>query len=395
MKPAIIVPAYKRENSLRRLLKSINNAVYPTKNIELIISLDGDYTSNVLDIAESFQFLHGSKKVIKRKNNIGLREHILWCGDQTEKYGSVIILEDDLIVSNQYYNYTKQALEFYSIDDNISGISLYGHKYNEYAYLPFDPNYNGYSGYFMQIASSWGQAWSQDMWFKFKQWYNKNDSAEAVNNINGLPDILKKWPESSWKKYFSAYLVKENKYFYYPYRSHTTNCSDKGGYHIKGGSDLYQVPISFEFCKKNIFSFQKYTSKSIRYDSFMEPNYDSFYKSIGFNEQELCVDMYGIKPLNLINQKKYIITSRKCKNSIKLFELKYKPIDNVSLGEVEIDSNNTKYVINLSKCSDLINLKQPYYKLVKYYSYTNLESKKFLKKYALEMTKKIYLKFKI
>ena len=40
IKPAIIVIAYNREESLKRLLTSLNNAIYESDDITLIISID-------------------------------------------------------------------------------------------------------------------------------------------------------------------------------------------------------------------------------------------------------------------------------------------------------------------------------------------------------------------
>jgi hypothetical protein len=212
MKPTIIVPAYSRADSLNRLLNSINDAIYPSNDIELIISLDGGYSKKVSNVAINFKFLHGNKQVIKRENNLGLREHILWCGEQTKKYESVIILEDDLFVDTYFYNYTVEALKYYQNEKQIAGISLYGHKYNEYADLPFEPIDNGCSAYFMQIASSWGQAWTKQHWEDFLIWY-KNNYDNSLNGNIGLPGAVRNWPNSSWKKYYSAYLAIKNKYF--------------------------------------------------------------------------------------------------------------------------------------------------------------------------------------
>ena len=96
--PAIIVPAYRRLDALSRLLNSINRAHFPDDGVRLIISLDGGATDAVVDRARNFNFNGGSAEVIERAEQLGLREHILWCGNQAREHGSVIILEDDLVV---------------------------------------------------------------------------------------------------------------------------------------------------------------------------------------------------------------------------------------------------------------------------------------------------------
>ena len=44
-----------------------------------------------------------------------------------EKYA---VLEDDIVVSPGYYQYMKQAVEYYKDNADIAGISLYSHKMN-------------------------------------------------------------------------------------------------------------------------------------------------------------------------------------------------------------------------------------------------------------------------
>ena len=94
--PAIVVVTYNRPDSLMRLLGSLTKARYPV-GVPLIISIDGgdNREKQVVKIAEEFPWPHGKKEVICHEKNLGLRKHILSCGDLTERYDSVIVLEDD------------------------------------------------------------------------------------------------------------------------------------------------------------------------------------------------------------------------------------------------------------------------------------------------------------
>jgi hypothetical protein len=384
MKIAIIIPAYSRADSLNRLLNSINNAVFPSKDIELIISLDGGYSKEVEKNAVNFKFLHGNKQIIKRKKNLGLKEHILWCGDQTKYFSSVIILEDDLFVDKYFYSYTTEALKFYQDERQIAGISLYGHKYNEYAELPFEPIYNGYSVYFMQVASSWGQAWTTQQWQAFKSWYTENKNSLLNENLK-LPKALRNWPGTSWKKYYSAYLVDKNKYFIYPYKSYTTNCADAGGEHMKKGSNLYQVPLSLKNRKKENFEFPDFNKNSVIYDSFMEPDYDDVFVIINLRREQLEIDLYGTKDLELIKKKKYTLTSRPCISPIGKYKLSFHPIENNILFHNAIHGDNNHLeseCINLALSNNILDKnEQSFMKLVNFYSYINFKTIKFLKHY--------------
>lgn len=134
----VVIVAYNRPAPLKRLLDSVTKGVY-SGQVKLIISIDGGDNSDVLSIAENFRWVHGEKEIIHHKTNIGLRNHILSLGDLTLKYDGIILIEDDLYVSPYFYEYAIEAMEFYNEDNIIAGISLYSHRYNETARLPFTP----------------------------------------------------------------------------------------------------------------------------------------------------------------------------------------------------------------------------------------------------------------
>lgn len=391
MKPAIIIAGHTRHRPLLRLLNSVEEANYPDNNIDLIISLDGGATKEVEALADSYHFSKGQKKVVKRTKNIGLKEHILWCGDQSEKFGATIVLEDDLVVDKYYYHYALAALNFYKDEPKMSGIALYSPKYNEFARLPFEAMWNSSSGYFMQTACSWGQAWSAEQWLGFRRWYSKAQK-NCIDSVLNLPTVLKNWPESSWKKYFSAYMAENNLYFFYPYVSYTTNCSDPGGCHIPVGTDLHQVQLSSSERRLDQFKFYPLSKEKIFYDSFMEPLSHELFSGIGIAHSQLEIDLYGIKPLSLLNKKNYVLTSRPVRKAIKKFELGFRPIEKSVLNNLDEDytNYNKKNMIFLAKPNEIINEKQPHYKLANYYSYIPFESKLFLKGYLFAIINRIF-----
>ncbi len=369
--PTIIVAAYSRYKSLIRLLDSINNAAYPDEGVNLIISLDGGATSEVVDIAESFVFMHGHKSVVRRTENMGLRKHIMWCGDQTAVYGSVIVLEDDLFVDRFFYKYATEALIFYKDDPKIAGIALYSPARNEYIDLPFQPLNDGSTGYFMQIACSWGQAWTTHHWIAFKKWLSKI-TLEEIEAIDNLPNAVKNWPESSWKKYFSAYLALNKLYFIYPYLTFTTNCSDPGGVHIQEGTNLHQVSLRLQSRESDAYFFKKIKESHIKYDAFFESNCDVIYNNLGINEIDIEIDIYASKSIKLLQKKKFSLTTRNVKKSLGSFPLSFKPIEIIFETNQNQMTNNvpTKFdfCLYLSLSSDVLNHGFSRLKISQYYS---------------------------
>jgi len=212
--PAIVVVAYNRPCSLLRLLSSLKH-IKIDGEAPLIISIDNDEPNNleVKDIAEKYTWPYGSKKVKYQERHIGLREHVLQCGDYASEFGSVIILEDDLFVSPFFYEYAIHALEYYNGDNQIGGISLYNQPVQNIVEYPFKALYDNSDVYFMQFPSSLGQAWTNTHWKEFRDWYA---SEPDLNRIN-IPAKILGWPKSSWKKYFCAFLLEKNKFFVFPH----------------------------------------------------------------------------------------------------------------------------------------------------------------------------------
>lgn len=263
--PTIVVIGYNRPKSLSRLLGSLINARYPEGDVRLVISLDNSGNPEPRHVAEAFDWPHGEKRIIAHPERLGLRQHVLSCGDLTEQYGDVIILEDDLFVSPFFYDYTARALHAYADDAGVAGISLYSVQFSQTANLPFTPIDDGDSAvHFMQMAASWGQAWSRQHWQGFRQWLASNGN--DISHIEGIPADIRGWPESSWLKLFTAYIISRDLYFVYPFRSLSTNFGDPGQ-HFNIASSRFQVPIQQQPID---YQFARREDSLSVYDAFCE-----------------------------------------------------------------------------------------------------------------------------
>lgn len=326
MKPAIVVVAYNRANALSRLLDSIKAAKYDSE-VELVISLEGGATEEVQIVAQKFECQSINKRIINNEVRLGLRNHIIKCGDLVDEYGSVIVLEDDLLVDKYFYHYASRALHYYDDSDKVAGVALYSYEHNDYAGMPFRPMINGCSTYMMQVVCSWGQCWTKKQWHEFKKWYS-GKIAKDVDVVEDLPLSIKLWPESSWKKYYSAYIVLMGKYFIYPYQSYSTNCSDPGGTHIKNGTFIHQVSMGSQNRNVPDFRFVDDGDNEVLYDSFMSPVGEFVYRTLGFKRNEVLVDLFGIKSETLVKTYSYVLSPFKVDQCIAGYPLHFKPIEN-------------------------------------------------------------------
>ena len=204
--PAIVLPIYNRPDCLKRLLRSLLSADFSGVDgeIPLVFSLEGGTSPDCRALALETPWPYGPKRVVEQPTRLGVRHHILACGDLTETYGSVIVLEDDLTVSPGFYAFAKQAAEFYTPDPRIGGVSLYAFIFNEYGFFPFVPMDDGNDVYFVQSTSSWGQLWTREQWAKFRGWLRDSEGPKNLASDVRLPQRMREWPESSWKKLYNA-----------------------------------------------------------------------------------------------------------------------------------------------------------------------------------------------
>lgn len=320
MNIAIIVITYNRPDSLKRILDSINHAVYPPQNIPLIISIDYSNSmnhDNVVDIANRFEWKYGSKEVINHQSNLGLKKHIITCGNLSDQYDAIIMLEDDIFVSPQYYNYAEQMLIKYKSESYISGISLYKHEKNPNISQPFSPIKNQYDVFFIQYAQSWGQCWSKEMWSSFYCWYETHQEWDPTDLR--IPSFVRNWPASSWLKYFIKYTILTDKYFVYPYTSLSTNFGDSGT-HNQQSNNSFQVNLNISH---NLYRTPDF-EQAIIYDSFFEIKSISIFDNI--DDKNICIDLYNTKN-NLDNKKFWLTTKILPFKIISSYGLDIKPIE--------------------------------------------------------------------
>lgn len=323
-KTAIVIIAYNRPKSLLRLLDSLTNAYYPEGlSVPLIISVDKSDSSDVADIAKDYVWDHGDKEVREQEENLGLKRHVLKCGDITSEYEGIIMLEDDLYVSPSFYMYTLAALDRCKGEKRICGISLYNHRLNVHAREPFEAIDDGYDNYYMQFASSWGQAFLKDQWAGFKGWYELNkDKDIAADNV---PENVSSWSDKSWLKYYIKYLIDNDSYFLYPRVSYTTNFGDEGTHADSGVNDL-QVPLA---------GLRKYGQVDLCFSDLEESGavYDAYFENIRLADRlpeevrdTITIDMYGVRQTE--GYKRYVLSSKALPYRIlETFGRRLRPVD--------------------------------------------------------------------
>lgn len=345
-RPAIVVIAFNRAASLRRLLSSLEKANYPEKT-PLVISIDyAPDNQDVYTCARDFYWPYGKKEIIYHREKKGLKTHVLSCGDLVDDYGSVIILEDDLYVSPYFYHYTSTALDYYANDEKIAGISLFNYPRIEKKVdpPPFYPLIDHSDVYFIQYAASSGQAWTRDQWKAFRRWHNKSVNFKEYRGV--VPSTVLQWPPRSWKKYFITYMTEKDKYFVFPTISLTTNFDDKGS-NRQGNVNELQTKLKLD---DRPLIFKPLSHSFNVYDAFFEilpeklNNFCPYLRPYNY-----AVDLYGIKNLQEI-KKEYVLTTKRCTSPVKSYGRHLKP------HEMNIIFDIPGSDISLCHCSDLMDV---------------------------------------
>lgn len=323
--PAIVVIAYNRVEPLKRLLKSLSKAAYPSANITLHISIDASDIPAVAAFAESFEWKHGTKIVDVKKERCGLLQHVLECGDLTEKYGEIVVLEDDLIVSPGFYHFAQEANAFYQQDEQIAGVSLFTYPVEENNFYPFDPIQDDSDVHFIQVASSWGQSWSKEQWSKFKNWLAENPRGKT----DLLPNYIQAWGDNSWKRLYISYMIDNNRYFVFPNTSYSSNFEEEGTHSSNTGLFQVNMHLAARTCV-----FKAFAISNAVYDVYFEL-LPSCVKQLcpSLNNYDFEVDLYGEKPLN--RDCEFALTTRRSKKAERSFDTRMKPLIQNVLHEIE------------------------------------------------------------
>ena len=323
MKPTIVVIAYNRPKALARLLHSLRQAEYPPQ-VRLVVSIDagGEQTAAVHRLAAEFNWPHGEKQIIRHEQDLGLIGNVFFGGGLAQEFGSIILLEDDLIVSPMFYRYARQAAEFFAADQRIAGVSLNALWFNGYTHHPFTPYLDETDVFFMQVAWFQGQVYTADQWSRFAAWRDGDKRESAVS----LHESFSQFPATDWFPLKTRYLAATNRFYVFPRQSLTTNFGDIGT-HFDQATQFFQVPLQ---TRRQRFRLGSFDESIAVYDSFQEMLPDRLNRLTGlFAGYDYAIDLNGVKsPTNL--RADYVLSTRRCRQPLRAFGLAlWPPVANV------------------------------------------------------------------
>ena len=237
----IIVFAYNRADKLEQLLTSLERNAQ-IKNMDLYIFVDipdkknrkdRRYNQQVITFLKKYQ---SDCKMFKKitieisDKHRGLADSIIHGVTKiVNQYGKVIVLEDDLKVSEDFLDYMQRGLEIYKNDSRIWAVAGYcpvfkmPGKYKKDVFLVPRPESWGWG--------TWSERWNRCHWeVSTYQEFRKDILKRILFNIGGddLGPMLKRQMENaqynSWAIRWGYQQFLERKYTVYPKESRVIHC---------------------------------------------------------------------------------------------------------------------------------------------------------------------------
>jgi len=174
----ILLFTYKRLDTLMLTIDALKMN-FLAKDSELYIFSDAAKDSRdepVIELVRTYlKSINGFKNIyiIEAGHNLGLAKSVIdGVTNIINRYGSVIVLEDDLITTPNFLNYMNHALSYYASDDSIYSIAGYTSRIT-------NPSQDVY---FTKRSSSWGWGTWKNRWINVN--WDVKDYASLSNDSN-------------------------------------------------------------------------------------------------------------------------------------------------------------------------------------------------------------------
>lgn len=250
MNAPIIVFAYNRLEHLKRTLDALA-AADGAKESELIIFADGhkgNADKNAVLMTQEYVKKYALENkfrktdAIIKESNMGLAESVIsGVTEVIDQYGSVIVVEDDIVVAKDFLSFMNQALDYYQDNKKVWSISGWAPTL-EYKNSSMEDTYAWYR------CSSWGWATWKDRWESvdwevrdycdFKYSYRKRKQMNRGGaDMADMLDMQQAGKINSWAVRWGYAESKQDMLTIYPYDSKAinigrdgsgTNCHDMG-----------------------------------------------------------------------------------------------------------------------------------------------------------------------
>ena len=254
MKAPVVLFVYKRKDKVEQCLSALN-CNKSVDETDLLIFSDGNKDENDKEEVENVrkyldEYCAWSKfkkvYIFKSEENKGLANSII--GGVTyamEKYGKVIVVEDDLVTSSDFLEYMNGGLDFYENDLRYGSVSAYTYpmkilkKYKEDIYVTRKGECWGWG--------TWKNRWDNVDWNvqNYDSIISDEEFRKGFSAIQyGIDKMLIDWKKGkidSWAVRWCLHLYLNNQWTVYPTVSRTENIGFDGSGANCGNDYIYST----------------------------------------------------------------------------------------------------------------------------------------------------------
>lgn len=251
----IVIFAFNRPNHLAELLKSLSRNKEFAQS-ELFIYVDGPRDNSDIKLVEETREVAKCFSGVKAKNLI-IRERNLGLGNSlktgvTEVFknsNKIIVLEDDLVVTNSFLKYMNLGLAKYETEPKVASIHGYCFGFDQPIKDPF----------FLRGADCLGWATWKDRWESIN--WDPQKLLNRIKNLGQIQDFNLDGSHSyysalkgetkrgfhSWAIYWHATMFSQGRLTLFPGKSLVEYAgADGSGTHVVENSEFWKTEISTE-----------------------------------------------------------------------------------------------------------------------------------------------------
>lgn len=275
---------YSRLDETKKTIESLQQNILASES-HLYVFSDGEKNEenrkNVLAVREYIHSINGfaSVKIYESNINKGLANSIIsGVTEIVNKYGKIIVIEDDLIFSTNFICFMNQALNFYENKKRVANISGYAFDFK----YPSDYKYDmAFSCRF----SSWGWATWKDRWekvdwevkdYKSFRWniFNRIRFYQGGSDLDRMLRLQMKGKLDSWAIRFAYHHFKYDLLDIFPRISKVLyNGFNSGATHTQNKKDTFDTVLdstenfNFQF-SENLETEKEITKQFYNHYSF-------------------------------------------------------------------------------------------------------------------------------
>lgn len=257
---------------------------------------DAESVQKVRELIDSIDWVETKK--IYQKNNLGLSESIQTGLDHVFKlHNTAVVIEDDVCVAPNFYNYMVQNLKHFKHQKQIAGITGLRYPFNR-KNLDSSP----YDIFFEPRFSSWGWATWKDRWQLIELDKQKVEKYLIANTLDlsksgqDLPAMIEAVKDGSlsgcWDVYYLISMLKNHQVFVWPKYNMVANNG------IGTGTHTSQEVQTWELVWENTLNTPVNLPKSVIKNDMIEKDFLEFFNSN--NKRNTQLKKYAKKAVNVL-----------------------------------------------------------------------------------------------